>query len=86
MVEDPLLAHHLAHFVINRMMLTKTDKTMEELEVDANLKFQFDAIQVRETNLDDRPVDGSVHCIPAVQDNLVSSLPSYPSWKDRLTC
>ena len=48
MVQDPLLAHHLAHFGINRMILTKTDKTMEELEVDANLKFQFDAIQVSE--------------------------------------
>ncbi|XP_062505674.1 ubiquitin carboxyl-terminal hydrolase 5-like [Corticium candelabrum] len=51
MVEDPLLAQHLAHFGINRMLLTKTDKTMEELEVDANLKFQFDAIQESGLNL-----------------------------------
>ncbi|XP_065842340.1 ubiquitin carboxyl-terminal hydrolase 5-like [Oscarella lobularis] len=46
MVEDPLLAQHLAHFGINRMMLEKTDKTMEELEVDANLKLlEWDVIQ-----------------------------------------
>jgi ubiquitin carboxyl-terminal hydrolase 5/13 len=56
MVEDTLLAHHLAHFGINRMILTKTDKTMEELEVDANLKFQFDAIQ--ESGLHLTPVFG----------------------------
>jgi len=44
MVIDPLLTEHLAHFGIDRSKLTKTDKSMAELTVDANSKFQFDRI------------------------------------------
>jgi len=44
MVIDPLLTEHLAHFGIDRSILTKTDKSMAELTVDANSKFQFDRI------------------------------------------
>lgn len=36
MVTDPKLAEHLAHFGIDVMLMQKTDKTMAELEVDAN--------------------------------------------------
>lgn len=44
MVLDPLLTEHLAHFGIDRSKLTKTDKTMAELTVDTNSKFQFNRI------------------------------------------
>ncbi|KAH8858020.1 Ubiquitin carboxyl-terminal hydrolase 5 isoform 2 [Schistosoma japonicum] len=36
MVTDPKLAEHLAHFGIDIMLMRKTEKTMAELEVDAN--------------------------------------------------
>jgi len=36
MVEDPQLKRHLAHFGINMEGLTKTDKSMAELEIDLN--------------------------------------------------
>lgn len=47
MVEDPYLAKHLLHFGINIMAMEKTDKTMTELEVEANLsiKAEWDLIQ-----------------------------------------
>ncbi|CAL8084871.1 unnamed protein product [Calicophoron daubneyi] len=38
MVEDPMLADHLAHFGIDLMRMKKTDKTLAELEVSANEK------------------------------------------------
>jgi len=38
MVLDPLLSQHLAHFGIDIMSLKKTEKTMLELEIDANSK------------------------------------------------
>jgi len=41
MVLDPKLDEHLAHFGIDRKKLTKTDKTMAELTVDANEKYSF---------------------------------------------
>jgi len=39
MVEDPLLAQHLAHFGINLAQMENTDKSMLELEIDVNLNF-----------------------------------------------
>ncbi|XP_071945976.1 ubiquitin carboxyl-terminal hydrolase 5-like [Antedon mediterranea] len=46
MVEDPKLAQHLSHFGINMMSMEKTDKTMTELEIDANMKIsEWDVIQ-----------------------------------------
>lgn len=36
MVEDPLLAQHLAHFGINIAQMEKSDKSMIELEIDYN--------------------------------------------------
>ena len=36
MVSDPHLARHLAHFGINITSLTKTDKSMAEIEIDMN--------------------------------------------------
>jgi ubiquitin carboxyl-terminal hydrolase 5/13 len=39
MVEDPKLAQHLQHFGINVASMTKTDATMTELEIEANMKF-----------------------------------------------
>lgn len=38
MVLDPYLAEHLAHFGIDIMSMKKTEKTMVELEIDANNK------------------------------------------------
>eukprot|EP00475_Leptophrys_vorax_P002585 TRINITY_DN1145_c0_g1_i1.p1 TRINITY_DN1145_c0_g1~~TRINITY_DN1145_c0_g1_i1.p1 ORF type:complete len:781 (-),score=220.07 TRINITY_DN1145_c0_g1_i1:510-2816(-) len=44
-VLDPWIAQHLAHWGINMMSMKKTEKTMEELNVDLNLKLDFSAIQ-----------------------------------------
>ncbi|EPQ32473.1 uncharacterized protein PFL1_00668 [Pseudozyma flocculosa PF-1] len=38
---DPLLAQHLAHFGINVVDLSKTEKSMTELQLEQNLKFDF---------------------------------------------
>lgn len=47
MVEDPKLVEHLKHFGINVADLKQTDKTMTELEIEANmsLKAEWDTIQ-----------------------------------------
>lgn len=47
MVEDPNLKQHLLHFGINIALLEKTEKTMTELEIEANLslKSEWDTIQ-----------------------------------------
>ncbi|KDO30848.1 hypothetical protein SPRG_04749 [Saprolegnia parasitica CBS 223.65] len=44
MVMDPYLADHLRHFGIRVDELTKTDKTMSELEVELNKNWDFDSI------------------------------------------
>ena len=44
MVLDERLAAHLAHWGINMMQMEKTEKTMTELQIDLNLKHEFDAI------------------------------------------
>jgi len=44
LVKDPLLAQHLAHWGINIMSLEKTDKTMGEMEVDLNMKYDWSKI------------------------------------------
>ncbi|EFA83032.1 deubiquitinating enzyme [Heterostelium album PN500] len=41
MVSDPKLAEHLAHFGINIFQMSKTEKSMAELELDQNLNFEF---------------------------------------------
>ncbi|KAE8233407.1 hypothetical protein CF326_g1554 [Tilletia indica] len=38
---DPELAAHLKHFHINVMSLSKTEKSMTELQIEQNLKFDF---------------------------------------------
>uniref|UniRef100_A0A7S0NC19 Ubiquitin carboxyl-terminal hydrolase n=1 Tax=Hanusia phi TaxID=3032 RepID=A0A7S0NC19_9CRYP len=44
MVEDPKLAEHLSHWGINMMQMEKTEKTIAEMEIDMNNKFDFDKI------------------------------------------
>ena len=44
LVKDPLLAEHLAHWGIDVMRMKKTEKTMAELQVELNQKFEFDRI------------------------------------------
>jgi len=44
LVKDPLLGQHLSHWGIDIMRLEKTDKTMGELEVDLNLKYDWSKI------------------------------------------
>ncbi|CAD7697819.1 unnamed protein product [Ostreobium quekettii] len=44
MVEDPKLAAHLAHWGIDMAKMEKTEKTMTELQIDLNMKFEFDRI------------------------------------------
>lgn len=52
MVEDPKLTEHLAHFGINVNQMEKTDKTMIELEIDANKRFdEWLTIQEANSNL-----------------------------------
>lgn len=45
MVKDPWLSQHLEHWGINMITMTKTDKTMTELQVDINLRLEFSSIQ-----------------------------------------
>ncbi|GAM26295.1 hypothetical protein SAMD00019534_094700 [Acytostelium subglobosum LB1] len=51
MVADPKLAAHLAHFGINIFMMSKTEQSMAELELDRNLNFEFGKIQERGKDL-----------------------------------
>lgn len=44
LVENPKLAEHLAHWGINMMHMEKTEKTMAELQIDMNMKFDFDKV------------------------------------------
>lgn len=44
MVTDPKLADHLAHWGINAMAMTKSEKTMAELNIDLNMKYDFSRI------------------------------------------
>lgn len=44
LVKDPLLAQHLSHWGIDAMQLEKTDKTMGEMEVDLNVKYDWSKI------------------------------------------
>jgi ubiquitin carboxyl-terminal hydrolase 5/13 len=44
MVIDPLLETHLSHWGINMKSMEKTEKTMAELQIEVNLKFEFDRI------------------------------------------
>ena len=44
MVLDKRLEAHLAHWGINMVQMEKTEKTMTELQIDLNLKHEFDAI------------------------------------------
>ena len=43
-VSDPKLAEHLAHWGINMMVMEKTEKSVEELNVEANQKLELDKI------------------------------------------
>ena len=44
MVTDPLLAEHLAHWGINIMQLEKSDKTVAEMNLDANLQLDWSRV------------------------------------------
>lgn len=44
LVKDSLLAQHLSHWGIDIMRLEKTDKTMGEMEVDLNMKYDWSKI------------------------------------------
>lgn len=44
MVLDPYLKKHLAHFGINVAVMEKTEKSMVELEIDANKEYEFSTI------------------------------------------
>jgi ubiquitin carboxyl-terminal hydrolase 5/13 len=44
MVIDPELGNHLAHWGINILQMQKTEKTMNELQIDKNVNFEFDLI------------------------------------------
>lgn len=59
MVRDPLLAQHLAHFGIDRAKLTKTGRTMDELTLDVNSKYEFSRIAANEKGA--KPAFGPGH-------------------------
>ena len=44
MVVDPRLPEHLAHWGIDIMQLRRTDKSLSELEVEANMKFDWSKV------------------------------------------
>ena len=44
MVIDPLLGKHLQHWGINMLEMEKTEKTMAEMQIDLNMKHEFDKI------------------------------------------
>ncbi|KAF4731794.1 Ubiquitin carboxyl-terminal hydrolase 13, partial [Perkinsus olseni] len=52
MVTDPNLAAHLAHWGIDVMKMSKTDKSMAEMEVELNKEFAFDRITEAGKELD----------------------------------
>eukprot|EP00761_Pharyngomonas_kirbyi_P014424 gb/GECH01014454.1/.p1 GENE.gb/GECH01014454.1/~~gb/GECH01014454.1/.p1 ORF type:complete len:973 (+),score=217.28 gb/GECH01014454.1/:1-2919(+) len=56
MVVDPFLTQHLAHFGINVADMRKTDRSMAELELDANIRYEFSAIEER--GFQHEPVSG----------------------------
>ncbi|KAF2073334.1 hypothetical protein CYY_005352 [Polysphondylium violaceum] len=45
MVSDPLLTQHLAHFGLDPKAMSKTEKSMAELELDQNLNYEFGKLQ-----------------------------------------
>ena len=59
MVVDPLLAEHLRHWGINALEMEKTEKTMEELQIDLNLRHEFDVLTEAGAELE--PLSGQGH-------------------------
>lgn len=57
MVEDPHLAEHLAHWGIDIMKMEKTEKSMTEMQIDRNMRVEFDAIT--EAGSDLKPISGA---------------------------
>ena len=57
MVEDPLLAEHLSHWGVDVMKMSKTEKSMAELQIDLNKGFEFD--KITEAGADLEPVRGA---------------------------
>ena len=58
MVIDTQLAKHLQHFGINMMQCQQTDKTMNELEIAANMNFKFECDNILESGVALKPVFG----------------------------
>ena len=56
-VTNPKLAEHLAHWGINMMTSIKTEQTMEELQVAANLTLELD--KITEAGKDLQPLSGA---------------------------
>ena len=63
MVEDPLLAEHLSHWGIDVMTMSKTEKSMAELQIDLNKGFEFDKITEAGAEL-----ERSVRRVPSTWD------------------
>jgi len=59
MVIDTQLAKHLRHFGIDMMQCQQTDKTMNELEIAANMNFKFECDNILESGVALKPVFGS---------------------------
>eukprot|EP00112_Aurelia_sp_Birch-Aquarium-sp1_P012383 Seg2604.5 transcript_id=Seg2604.5/GoldUCD/mRNA.D3Y31 product="Ubiquitin carboxyl-terminal hydrolase 5" protein_id=Seg2604.5/GoldUCD/D3Y31 len=58
MVEDPKLTQHLEHFGINISKMEKSDKTMTELEIEANLTLKAEWDTIQESGKKLKPLNG----------------------------
>mmetsp|Transcript_62 Transcript_62/g.92 ORF Transcript_62/g.92 Transcript_62/m.92 type:complete len:885 (-) Transcript_62:589-3243(-) len=56
MVLDPHLDKHLAHWGINMMQMSKTEKSMAELQIDLNMSYEFS--RITESGAALRPLSG----------------------------
>ena len=58
MVIDTNLANHLKHFGVNMITCVKTDKTMNELEIDANMNLTLEYNNILESGVSLKPLSG----------------------------
>ena len=87
MVVDPHLSKHLAHWGINMMEMEKTDKTMEELDIDQNMRADLFSIQEKGKQLDPLYGKGYVGLINTGNscyiNSVVQVLSSLPEFQTR---
>eukprot|EP01004_Peranema_trichophorum_P006623 NODE_543_length_2612_cov_74.803937_g466_i0.p1 GENE.NODE_543_length_2612_cov_74.803937_g466_i0~~NODE_543_length_2612_cov_74.803937_g466_i0.p1 ORF type:complete len:812 (+),score=207.62 NODE_543_length_2612_cov_74.803937_g466_i0:55-2490(+) len=87
MVIDPFLAQHLAHWGINMGQMEKTSKSIAELNVDINLKFEYSKIIEGDKELE--PISGAGYIgienlgATCYMNSVVQSLFMLPEFKTK---